>query len=52
MKPDHEDGPPGTQPELDALFGEHFEMLHRWTPLHSYPGREGRELVRLMRKTA
>ena len=54
MTPDHEGGPPFgcTEPELVALFGERFELLRQWIPQRSYPGREGRELMRLMRKKA
>lgn len=50
MEPDHEDGPPfgTTSAELDTLF-ENFHLERQWRPASSYPGREGRELVRLMR---
>lgn len=48
-----ESGPPfGVTPaELDALFSSSagFERLHDWTPARTYPGREGRERMRLYR---
>jgi SAM-dependent methyltransferase len=50
---DHpDDGPPygATREELDALFGSRFEMLDEYVPTVAYPGREGRELVRRLRK--
>lgn len=45
-------GPPFgvTRAELDALFAPVFELLEEWVPLHAYPGREDRELMRLLRK--
>ena len=53
-----ESRPPGGGPpfgaevaELDALFAGTFERVEEWTPTRSYAGREGRELVRLLRKT-
>ncbi len=36
--------------ELDALFAGAFERVEEWTPARAYAGREGRELVRLLRK--
>ncbi len=33
-----------TTAELDARFGEPFELLRRWTP-RSYESREGKELM-------
>ena len=49
--------PPGGGPpfgaevgELDALFAGAFERLEEWVPTRAYPGREGRELVRLLQK--
>ena len=49
--------PPGGGPpfgasveELDALFAGSFELLEEWTPTRAYRGREGRELLRLLRK--
>ena len=50
--------PPGGGPpfgvevrELDALFAGVFETVEEWTPTRAYAGREGRELVRLLRRT-
>jgi len=39
-----------TKSELDGLFGKKFEFLKEWEPSRTYPGREGRELMRLLRK--
>lgn len=53
MDPDHGDGGPpypATSAELDALFGSHFAIVAEWVPRSAFPGREGRELVRLMRR--
>jgi SAM-dependent methyltransferase len=36
--------------ELDRLFLPHFDLLQEWLPQNAYPGREGREWMRLMRK--
>jgi hypothetical protein len=46
-----ESGPPfGISPEeLDALFAEQFEVVESYTPEAAYPGREGRELLRVLR---
>lgn len=46
------DGPPfpTDNAEIDRLFGPSFEELRRWTPGASYPGREGREQLRLFEK--
>lgn len=48
--PDTETGPPFrvSREELDALFGPHFTPLAEWVPQRSFPGREQRELVRLL----
>lgn len=45
-------GPPFgvTKPELDAFFDSRFELQGEWLPAHAYPGREGREWVRLYRR--
>jgi len=45
-----ESGPPfGIDVEsLDALFGEHFLPIEDYVPRVSYPGREGRERVRVL----
>jgi SAM-dependent methyltransferase len=52
LDPDHGDGPPYpvTIGELDALFGGVFDYLEGWVPASTYPGREGCELIRLLRK--
>jgi SAM-dependent methyltransferase len=52
---DHEDqeqGPPfGTSTDsLDAMFADGFELIDRWQPAAAYPGREGREEMRLFRR--
>lgn len=55
LNPDHdEDGPPFgvTTKELDALFGKLFKLVREWRPGRAYPGRESRELMRLMKKQA
>ncbi|MFT4546437.1 MAG: SAM-dependent methyltransferase [Verrucomicrobiales bacterium] len=36
--------------ELDQMFGERFELLKEWEPTRFYPGREGREIMRLLRR--
>jgi SAM-dependent methyltransferase len=41
---------PSPLPELDAWFGKSFDVLSEWVPGVSYPGREGRELVRVLSK--
>jgi len=45
-------GPPfGSEiEELDQRFGPHFELLDSYVPNVSYTGREGKELVRLLRR--
>jgi SAM-dependent methyltransferase len=47
-------GPPFavTREELDELFGRDFHLIEELTPLTAYPGREGREIIRLLRKRA
>ncbi len=46
-------GPPFgvTKRELDGFFQKSgaFELLHEWEPKRAYPGREGRELMRLLK---
>lgn len=46
------DGPPHsvTLQELDALFSGEFSLEHEWMPGKAYPGREGREWMRLLKK--
>ncbi|MEM9080321.1 MAG: methyltransferase domain-containing protein [Verrucomicrobiota bacterium] len=45
-------GPPYgvTREELDGLFGEGFELEAEWVPGVGYGGREGRELVRVLKR--
>src|ERR1700740_3102095 len=45
-------GPPFgvTKEELDSLFSPHFNLVEELEPKTAFPGREGREIVRLMRK--
>ena len=45
-------GPPFavTREELESLFANHFELVEELKPHTAYPGREGREIVRLLRK--
>lgn len=49
---DQAQGPPfGTSgTELDQRFGERFTVLEAYVPDVSYSGREGRELLRVMRR--
>ncbi|MGI9241432.1 MAG: methyltransferase [Verrucomicrobiales bacterium] len=37
--------------ELDAMFRGKFDLIDEWVPTKQYPGREGRELMRLLRKS-
>jgi len=54
LTPAHDDSetPPfGVTPaELESRFRSEFELLRAWTPGITYPGREGREEMRLFRK--
>jgi SAM-dependent methyltransferase len=45
-------GPPFgiTKEELENLFSPHFTIVQELKPKTAYPGREGREIVRLLRK--
>jgi SAM-dependent methyltransferase len=47
-----ETGPPFgvTVEELNERFGPHFDLLQEWIPSVTYPGREGLELFRIMRR--
>ncbi len=47
-----DEGPPFgvDKEELDAIFAADFELLEEWLPLRAYPGREGREWMRRMRR--
>ena len=50
---DHPDeGPPFevSVAELDRLFLPRFSLVREWLPQHAYPGREGREWMRLMKR--
>lgn len=50
VNPDHdEDGPPYGCPlaELDRLFLPAFRLIHQETDFPTFPGREGREVLRL-----
>lgn len=52
LMPDVESGPPFavSREELGQLFDPHFTLLEEWLPTQSFPGREGREWVQLLRK--
>jgi SAM-dependent methyltransferase len=52
LTPDVDKGPPFavSRDELSALFEPHFALLDEWVPQETFPGREGRELVRIMQK--
>jgi len=39
-----------TVAELDRLFSPFFTTVREWTPERAYPDREGRELIRVMRR--
>jgi SAM-dependent methyltransferase len=41
---------PVTRDELTTFFEPHFTLLEEWVPKNSFPGREQRELVRLLEK--
>src|SRR5260370_12514356 len=45
-------GPPFgvNKEELDSLFTAHFDLVEELKPTTAYPGRDGREVVRLLRK--
>jgi len=50
-----DDGPDDHPPygvslaELDALFGGRFALVREWLPERAYPGREGREWMRILK---
>jgi len=46
-----DEGPPFevSVAELDRLFLPRFTLVREWLPQHAYPGREGREWMRVMR---
>lgn len=45
-----DEGPPFevSVAELDRLFLPRFTLIREWLPLHAYPGREGREWMRIL----
>jgi len=49
---DGDDGPPYgvTTAQLDAFFQDSFQLIRQWLPARAYPGREGREWMRLLKK--
>lgn len=49
---DDDKGPPyGVRKEqLDTYFGPFFELEREWVPTRAFEGREGRELVRVLRR--
>ena len=49
---DQDQGPPfkSEVAELDRRFGEDFTLRESFVPSVSYPGREGKELLRLLRR--
>jgi SAM-dependent methyltransferase len=52
LNPDTESGPPFpvSKSELSELFDPHFDLMEEWIPRESFPGREDRELVRILKK--
>ena len=51
IDPDHdEEGPPYrvSTAELEEFFGDHFALEREWVPGRTHPGREGRELMRVL----
>jgi SAM-dependent methyltransferase len=52
LDPETECGPPFavSKEELSKLFDPHFTLVQEWVPKESFPGRENRELVRIMHK--
>jgi methyl halide transferase len=52
LNPGRDPGPPFpvSREELSALFDPHFALLEEWVPPTAFPGREGRELVRILQK--
>ena len=52
INPDHdEEGPPYrvSLEELEGFFGENFTVEREWVPARTHPGREQRELMRMLR---
>jgi SAM-dependent methyltransferase len=53
INPDHdEEGPPYrvSTAELEEFFGDWFSIEREWVPRRTYPGREQRELMRVLRR--
>ena len=53
INPDHdEDGPPYrvSTAELEGFFGEYFTVEREWVPARTHPGREQRELMRVLHR--
>jgi SAM-dependent methyltransferase len=52
LNPETESGPPFavTREELARLFAADFMLREEWLPAESFPGREGREWVRILQK--
>jgi methyl halide transferase len=52
--PDHDKpGPPHgvSVEELEKFFGPHFALEREWIPQRTHPGREGRELMRVLARS-
>ena len=54
LTPGVKTGPPfgTTLEELDSLFAADFELVEEWAPQEAYPGREGKEWIRILRRSA
>ena len=53
INPDHdEEGPPYrvSRTELKEFFGKYFAVEQEWVPMRTHPGREQRELMRVLTK--
>ena len=52
LNPDTETGPPFavSREELSGLFDSDFSLVEEWVPKATFPGRENRELVRVLGK--
>jgi SAM-dependent methyltransferase len=51
LNPDIDDeGPPFpvSRAELERFFGDGFTLDREWVPKHTHPGREGREVMRML----
>jgi SAM-dependent methyltransferase len=54
LNPDHDaSGPPYgvSREELEKFFGPHFVLEREWIPQRTHPGREGRELMRVLARS-